>query len=574
MSSVVSRSGQHTPYDQLERPIWWDQPRVITAFDKTLHDGTRPSPLMKLLRMRASKNRTTSEAELAAILALRKRASTFVDARDGLENKIGRLNKRLAFLMSESEMWKAQFSKIQQLVDRLTKEANETRSKLDKERRESRRLSSTLAQRDMERVQLQIQLKETEDAREAAQAELNTMQRAMDSLEHEREAMMDEIRGIISGADGTDVDVAFNMSKLDIYNDSMGHASSRASSPSGSQSSSNMTPSQAADRILKARKAAEDRINEGQPSRSRSRLAAPASSAGHSGSAQRHSPPASSAGNHFPEDQMNYEIQKRTTSVTDQIARIQSQLENTLSQLEDRSKSHRHRRTRRDSNGSYTSSSRYEHRTPSSLGGHGGAASGTDHESAATHHRAGEESELDYESSATTGGAGAGGYVSSGYDSAASAARRERRRLRHQKRAEGPPTSYRGPSASIVAATTGAGSEELAAQDGATRGDAARPRASRSSSRDQVLQERDNTNAWKSTTTTVAPPATAMSVSTKSDATHDSDAPTTTTVSTADTMPSAATTVEDGKVDEKGEPESADTSLDSAAVEARADGKA
>ncbi|CAO1623980.1 unnamed protein product [Parajaminaea phylloscopi] len=439
LSKLLARS-EYTPYDELETPIWWDQTRVVAAFDKALHDGARPTALNKLLRMRAMKNKTTSEAELAAILALRKRASTFVDARDGLENKIGRLNKRLAFLMSESEMWKAQFAKIQQLVDRLTREANETRAKLDKERRESRRLSSTLAQRDLERVQLAVQLKEQEEARERAQAELVNMQRAMDSLEHEREAMMDEIRGIISGAGGDDV--AFDMSRLELYNESMGHGSSRAVSPTGSQASSSMTPSQAADRIIKARKAAEDRINEGQRNDSRQEVLNSGASAAHasqSGSSyhrhrlQGNSPPGSSmGGNHFPDDQMNYEIQKRTTSVTDQIAKIQAQLESTLNHLEDRSRSHRSRR-RRDSDVSYASSHRYEHRAPSSLAGHG---NGEATEVISTAHGGAEESEVGYESSAAA-------HAESGQPT--SAARRERRRRREQRGAGGPPSAYKGP---------------------------------------------------------------------------------------------------------------------------------
>lgn len=437
ISKLIALADVSLLYDELEQPIWWDQTRVVAAFDKTLHDGSRPTALSKLLRMRAIKNKTTSEAELTAILALRKRASTFVDARDGLENKIGRLNKRLTFLMSESESWKTQFSKIQQLVDRLTKEANDTRAKLDKERRESRRLSSTLAQRDMERVQLQLQLKEQEDAREQAHAELLAMQHAMDSLEHEREAMMEEIRGIISGADGDDV--AFDISRMDFHNESVGHGSTRAASPTTSQASSFMTPSQAADRIFKARKTAEDRINQGQPpgrSRSRQENSALRSVEHNVGESQRShhrgpSPAASSiGGNHFPDDQMNYEIQQRTSNVTDQIARIQAQLESTLNHLEDRSRSHRSRR-RRDSDVSHVSSNRYDHQAPSSLGGHGGLSSaGTETEG----HAVGEDSELDYESSATTG-------------SETLLARKERRRRREQQRglASGPPSAYKGP---------------------------------------------------------------------------------------------------------------------------------
>lgn len=158
LSNISARTA-HCPYDRLDPPVWWDQMTVVTAFDKALQEGTRSSFMAKVIKRSAAKQHPQSQAELETILALRRRASTFVDARDGLENKIGRLNKRLAFLMSESEMWKTQFEKIQQLVDRLTKEATDLRSKVDRERRESRRLSSTLAQRDMEQVQLQIQLK-------------------------------------------------------------------------------------------------------------------------------------------------------------------------------------------------------------------------------------------------------------------------------------------------------------------------------------------------------------------------------------------------------------------------------
>ena len=158
LSNISARTA-HCPYDRLDPPIWWDQGTIVSAFDKALQETSRSSFMQKVIKRSAAKKNPQSQAELEAILALRRRASTFVDARDGLENKIGRLNKRLAFLMSESEMWKAQFEKIQQLVDRLTREATDLRGKVDRERRESRRLSSTLAQRDMEQVQLQIRIK-------------------------------------------------------------------------------------------------------------------------------------------------------------------------------------------------------------------------------------------------------------------------------------------------------------------------------------------------------------------------------------------------------------------------------
>lgn len=408
LSQITTRD-RDSAYEQLARPVWWDQVGVISAFDKVLHEGSKPSMLKKFLKTRAATLARGSSgndgaagaatpAEMSAILALRRRASTFVDARDGLENKIGRLNKRLAFLMSESEMWRAQFAKIQQLVDRLTREANDLRSKLDKERRESRRLSSTLAQRDIQHVEMQIQLKETETAREEAMNELLKMQQAMDSLEQERESMMDEIRAVLTGTGGVE-DVNATMSRLDLaqFFPATNHQFnplSRSSSPSGSQASH--TPSQAAEHILRSRALAEARISEGRPSRSRATSRAAAeSSQGHGqrfegqGGANGTSETASSVQHHFPDDQMNYEIQHRTSVVTNQISRIQQQLESTLTQLEGRrsgtydrdlKEARDERRRRRISNASASS---LRHEYGASSVGHGGADSSLDHNSTA-----------------------------------------------------------------------------------------------------------------------------------------------------------------------------------------------
>ncbi|CEH17063.1 Calmodulin-binding protein CRAG, contains DENN domain [Ceraceosorus bombacis] len=368
--SKITLRERNSAYEQLEQPSWFRQGAVITAFDLALQDLSKSTFLQKVLKNRAAKAGAASEAELAAILALRRRASTFVDARDGLENKIGRLNKRLAFLMSESDMWKQQFSKIQQLVDRLTREANDLRSKVDKERRESRRLSSTLAQRDLEQVQIKLKLKETEDAREAAQVELLKMQGAMDSLESEREAMMNEIRAVIQGAGGEEGD--FDFTRFDNYGQGPNKLL-RPDSPTGSQVS--QTASQQAESIMRHRTAAEARISEGRPSRSRNghdtnRRRSLSQDGGER--LRRHSP-ASSQTHHFPDDQMNREIQTRTSVVTDQISRIQQQLESTLTHLEgrrsgtyqrERDRGER-RRDRRTSNASI-SSMRYEYGLPSS----------------------------------------------------------------------------------------------------------------------------------------------------------------------------------------------------------------
>ena len=383
LCQVQSKSGLPTSYESLDAPHWWNEGHVISAFDQVLHEGTKPTFLKKVLKRRVEKQYTVSETERAAILALRRRASTFVDARDGLENKIGRLNKRLAFLISEGEMWRQQFDKIQQLVDRLTREANDLRIKVDKERRESRRLSSTLQQRDMEQVQLQLQLRETEQAREKAQGDLQRMREAMDSLENEREAMMDEIRNIVSTSRADDFDFS-SLSKLEtMATDSAAVERWNRTESAMSDVSHNSELS-----ILRSRALAEQRISMGRP-RTNSALQKSsslvgsrlghASQNGHTnGDGQNDASLSSQTQHQFGDDQINQEIQSRTSAVTDQIARIQQQLESTLTNLEGRRSGtfERSRDRRRLSNSSMASSSyHYEHGgPPSSLGHYGGGA--------------------------------------------------------------------------------------------------------------------------------------------------------------------------------------------------------
>ncbi|CDU26243.1 uncharacterized protein SPSC_06437 [Sporisorium scitamineum] len=364
--SKVESSSRDVPYERLDSPSWWDQGALVSVFDQVLHEGTKPSLLKKIFGIRTEKQSVASETELAAVLALRKRASNFVDARDGLENKIGRLNKRLAFLMSEGEMWRQQFDKIQQLVDRLTQEASDLRAKLDKERRESRRLSSTLQQRDMEYVQAQIQLRDTEQAREKAQAELLRMRTAMENLESEREAMMDEIRNVLSSSGADDAGLS-SLNNLQSMTQTFG----RIESPAPSDVSHNTEM-----HILKSRALAEQRISMGRPRPDAQKDSVAASKDAHATITNGNA----SSSNHFPDEQMNSEIQKRTTAVTDQIAKIQQQLESTLTQLEGR----RSATFERGVNGRRLSSSsvgsfRYERGPPSSIGHHNAVASSIGH---------------------------------------------------------------------------------------------------------------------------------------------------------------------------------------------------
>lgn len=94
-------------------------------------------------------------AEQHIQLSIRKRATAFVDARDDLETKIGRLSRRLNFLMTESDLWRDKFVTFEQYAEKLSAEANQLRAKINKEQRETKRLSGLVSLTAQEKGRLQ-----------------------------------------------------------------------------------------------------------------------------------------------------------------------------------------------------------------------------------------------------------------------------------------------------------------------------------------------------------------------------------------------------------------------------------
>jgi predicted nuclease with TOPRIM domain len=87
--------------------------------------------------------------------SIRKRATAFVDARDDLETKIGRLSRRLNFLMTESDLWREKFVTFEQYAEKLSSEASELRAKISKEQRESKRLTGLVSHTAQEKLKLE-----------------------------------------------------------------------------------------------------------------------------------------------------------------------------------------------------------------------------------------------------------------------------------------------------------------------------------------------------------------------------------------------------------------------------------
>ncbi|CAK5281388.1 unnamed protein product [Mycena citricolor] len=220
--------------EQIQAPDWWHSTRIIQAFDAVLQDKAKKPSLLKRLSSFGNSKRAPqlTAAEQQVQISIRKRATAFVDARDELETKIGRLSRRLNFLMTESDLWRDKFVTFEQYAEKLSAEATQLRNKINKEQRETKRLSGLVTLTSAEKSKLQNQLKDTELAHADAMTELELMRDTMDKMELERAEMVAEVEAQIERALAS---MAVDVEESD-YGSS--RPSSRQSSRPGSRMSS------------------------------------------------------------------------------------------------------------------------------------------------------------------------------------------------------------------------------------------------------------------------------------------------------------------------------------------------
>ncbi|KAJ6604647.1 DENN domain-containing protein [Mycena vulgaris] len=188
--------------EQIKAPEWWHSTRIIQAFDGVLQDKTKKPSFLKRISSFGTPRRAPqlTAAEQHIQYSIRKRATAFVDARDDLETKIGRLSRRLNFLMTESDLWRDKFVTFEQYAEKLSAEANQLRTKINKEQRETKRLSGLVTLTAAEKSRLQNQLKDTESAHTEARSELERMRETMERMELERAEMVAEVEAQIERA--------------------------------------------------------------------------------------------------------------------------------------------------------------------------------------------------------------------------------------------------------------------------------------------------------------------------------------------------------------------------------------
>ncbi|KAH7104405.1 AEX-3 domain-containing protein [Auriculariales sp. MPI-PUGE-AT-0066] len=174
-------------------PEWWNGPKVIQAFNQVLIEKSKKPNLFRRLTKVGRRQLALTTAEQLIQLSIRKRATAFVDSRDEMESKIGRLARRLNFLMTESDLWREKFVTFEKYAEKLSVESSDLRQKINKEQRESRRLSGLVSVTAQEKVKLQEKLIDTESAHRDATVELNRMRREIERMENERAEMIAEV---------------------------------------------------------------------------------------------------------------------------------------------------------------------------------------------------------------------------------------------------------------------------------------------------------------------------------------------------------------------------------------------
>ncbi|KAH9470546.1 hypothetical protein Pst134EA_007795 [Puccinia striiformis f. sp. tritici] len=186
----------------LPPPEWnWSQTRTIIIFDDVMSKIPRKG-LGKILKRTTNRQAAVLDSSALHVQEIiRKHTIRFVDRRDMLENKIWKLNRRLAFLMSESMEWKQHFDNFQKFTDMLSTESQDLKTRLENERREHHTLTGVVAEQKSRQVELESRLLETEKAWMAAQVELAKAQEIREELQRQKEIMVSEMKSIALGGD-------------------------------------------------------------------------------------------------------------------------------------------------------------------------------------------------------------------------------------------------------------------------------------------------------------------------------------------------------------------------------------
>lgn len=155
------------------------------------------------------------------------------------------MNRRMGLLMHESASWSAQFTQFSQYSDKLNHNAQELATKLEKERREAKRLSTAIKDSTEKQQEMSKKLAQAEKARVEAAADLERIEQLRTELQNQRDIMFHEMTAIAAAAADTELMDAI-ANKLELRSDTW---SARSFSRNGDALSPTMRSSSSAPRL-------------------------------------------------------------------------------------------------------------------------------------------------------------------------------------------------------------------------------------------------------------------------------------------------------------------------------------
>ncbi|GAA5913516.1 hypothetical protein JCM8208_000697 [Rhodotorula glutinis] len=203
--SMVEVEGEEREAERLKPDTsWlWNESLVLKELDGILADTPRVTVLGRILRRKVSPRKSIDlDSNLKQVQAVvRDHTANFIEERDVLEAEVNKVNRRLRVLVNQSVEWSRSFATFKEFSERATVESAELKMRLERERREARRLTGQLAADREHQARLEDSLEAVEQAREQALEELARADAMRRDLEHHRELVAHEINAIMHGAD-------------------------------------------------------------------------------------------------------------------------------------------------------------------------------------------------------------------------------------------------------------------------------------------------------------------------------------------------------------------------------------
>src|SRR5579862_953774 len=210
--------------ESIQDPEWWDQDSVMDVFDhvcekagrntglSAIFKGNKKQPIMAKVSMRHLNEMIREKNAFAR--EVNEAWQDYVHLKTRMDSEVAKVTKRNNYLVEELENWKQQvihffsmtnfqFEKFQAFAAQLTQEAQELKSKIEKNKRETHRLTLLIDEQKVNAAHLQKRLDRTERQRDDALEALAMAQELTEQLEGDRTKLKTELEGMREANDHT-----------------------------------------------------------------------------------------------------------------------------------------------------------------------------------------------------------------------------------------------------------------------------------------------------------------------------------------------------------------------------------